>query len=87
MASHPTVQEKDGDCIGPKFCLVHGVRMAEWSVDPNFGKDLAEFQTRKDDVFVVSYPKSGKCKVFFQYKIILPKIEINNVRRNNEILV
>ena len=54
MVSHPTVQEKDGDWIGPKFCLVHGVRMAEWSVDPNFGKDLAEFQTRKDDVFVVS---------------------------------
>ena len=72
MANYPTVQEKDGDWIGPKYCLVHGVRISEWVADPNLGKDLEEFQTRKDDVFVVSYPKSGKYKCTFS--IILPNI-------------
>ena len=59
MTNYPTVQEKEGDWIGPEYSIVHGVRIASWLVDPNFGKDLERFLTRKDDVFVASYPKSG----------------------------
>ena len=65
MANYQTVQETEGDWVGPEYALVHGVRIAVWVVDPNFGEDLERFQTRKDDVFVASFPKSGVCVFFF----------------------
>ena len=42
--------------------LVEGVRLPNTEfvyTDPNFAADLKRFQTRKDDVFIASYPKSG----------------------------
>lgn len=59
MAKYQTVQEKDGDRVGPQYSFVRGVRIAPFLLDTNFGEDLERFQTRKDDVFVASYPKSG----------------------------
>ena len=67
MANYQTVQETEGDWVGPEYALVHGVRIAVWVVDPNFGEDLERFQTRKDDVFVASFPKSGVCVFFFNF--------------------
>jgi len=42
--------------------FVQGVRLPSTPLiepDPNFPEDLKVFQTRKDDVFIGSYPKSG----------------------------
>jgi len=58
MAKYQTVQEKDGDWVGPQYSVVRGVRIAPFLLDTNFGKDHERFQTRKV-VFVASYPKSG----------------------------
>ena len=59
MAKPRTSQGKEDEWIGPKYTLVHGIRVPTWALDPNFAEDLERFQTRKDDVFVASYPKSG----------------------------
>ena len=48
----------------PAYTIVEGVKMPNTplvSPDTNFAEDLKRFQTRKDDVFVCSYPKSGLC--------------------------
>ena len=60
MATVQTVQEKEGDWTGVKLALVRGIRVVAELLDPNFNEDLDRFYTRKDDVFVATYPRSGK---------------------------
>lgn len=62
MSNLKIVQERKGDFTGPRHALVHGVRIPfyEPNMDKDFEKDLSRFETRPDDVYVVSYPKSGK---------------------------
>lgn len=61
MADWEIVQERDGDFTGPRQALVCGVRVTfyEPNIDKDFEKDLRRFKTREDDVFIVTYPKSG----------------------------
>jgi len=60
MATFQTVRETEGGWTSPEMAIIHGVRISAALVDPNLNEDLEHFQTRKDDVFVASYPKSGK---------------------------
>lgn len=62
MAELTIVQEHEGEFSGPRHALIHGVRVPlyEPTIDKDFEKDLFRFETRTDDIYVVSYPKSGK---------------------------
>lgn len=55
------IQEKEGELTGPRQALIHGVRISFYApnIDKDFEKDLNRFETRSDDVYVVSFPKSG----------------------------
>ena len=66
MADLTIVQDKDGEYTSPRHALVHGVRIPfyEPNIDKDFEKDLSRFVTRAEDVYVVSYPKSGKFLLF-----------------------
>ena len=59
MATFQTVRETEGSWTSPEMAIIRGVRISSARVDPNLDEDLDHFQTRKDDVFVASYPKSG----------------------------
>lgn len=60
--SYKIAEERQRERIGPfEYALVHGVRIPTWIIDPKFGENLDRFQTRKDDVFIATYPKSGLC--------------------------
>lgn len=55
------IQEKEGELTGPRQALIHGVRISFYApnIDKDFEKDLNHFETRSDDIYVVSFPKSG----------------------------
>ena len=60
MSELKLIHDSDGDWRGPKNVLLCGIRIPAYATfDPDFEKDLPQFCTRQDDVFVVSYPKSG----------------------------
>ena len=59
MATFQTVREKEGSWTSPEMAIIRGVRISAALVDSNLDEGLDHFQTRKDDVFVASYPKSG----------------------------
>ena len=62
MADLQIVHEKDGQFSGPRQVLLCGVRVTyyEPNFDNNFEEDLSQFETREDDIFIVTYPKSGE---------------------------
>ena len=63
MSEHFTViQEKEGEFFAPRQVLIHGVRLSFYApnIDKDFERDLSRFETRSEDIYVVSFPKSGK---------------------------
>ncbi|XP_058960389.2 sulfotransferase 1B1-like isoform X2 [Pocillopora verrucosa] len=62
MSEHFTViQEKEGEFFAPRQALIHGVRLSFYvpNIDKDFERDLSRFETRSEDIYVVSFPKSG----------------------------
>ena len=63
MASFPIIQVTEGEQRSLRLWDVLGVKFPEYfTKHPALLADyISNFETRPDDVFVVSYPKSGSC--------------------------
>ena len=62
MANFPILQEIEGEWRSSKTVEIMGLRIPTYFTDnPQVLYDyIVNFKTKSDDVFVVSYPKSGK---------------------------
>lgn len=62
MANFPILQEIEGEWRSSKTVEIMGLRIPTYFTDnPQVLYDyIVNLKTRSDDVFVVSYPKSGK---------------------------
>lgn len=64
----PIFQEREGEWTSPSTFLIQGVPIHQFfTPDPAvLYSYIVNFETRAEDVFVVSYPKSGKQNYFFR---------------------
>ena len=65
MASYPIIQEREGEWTSNEMIEILGFRIPAFFVYGSQGPELLcdfiiNFQTKPDDVFIVSYPKSGE---------------------------
>ena len=66
MATFPVLQEREGEWTNSKMIEILGLRILSYfAPDPQLLQDfITNFQTKADDVFIASYPKSGEAVEF-----------------------